>query len=972
MAVRQMLVAGRYRLLEPVGAGGMGRVWLARDQMLDRDVAVKEIVPPGWMSDAEKDRLHNRTLREARSAARLTHPHVVRVYDVVHAEGLSWIVMEYVASRSLYQVLISKGPYPPIEAARIGLAVLDALTAAHRAGVLHRDVKPHNVLIGSDGRVLLTDFGLATFVDDGIITTPGLIVGSPQYVSPERARDGASTMESDLWSFGATLYATVEGQSPYARDSAMATLAALATELPDPPRLAGPLVPILEGLLQYDPAARLSAGETERRLRAVLGEEPSGPRRAPQPEVVPPSDENTEELVVEGLLLADLDTPNLTDSDQSLMLALPAPPGLRELAATPAPLPAPSLALAPAPAGALARRSAAAPPTSAPSAAPPAPAPGAAPPTPAPAAPARGPVPDAIPAAGSASVPAPAPASASASAEEQPPLAEEQPKDGEDSDEWWRNPGGSDEVARSRYIEGTFTSGDEAFTRVGAHYAAAREPAGRSHAGAEGNRDGVGAGSGRATDADREAGVAGASTRGAAGGGSRGAGGATGSGHGAGGVGVGSRGGTGEGDRSSDDAGEGGGVSGGPGRRRPRPNRRPSAAEPTTNSSARRGNQVLLRSIPSPRSPVSGPITANQPPPRRWSRNPHPTTRTRTRLILAGLVTAVLLGGGLFSFHLIAQQNSAPPVITPPTQSSSVDSSPPRASPSHTSSQASAPAGPAVSQLSSNSSASPSRLPEGPSTSRSPQGPSTSRLPEGPPASRLPGGSSASRLPGGASGSRLPGGASGSQLPVGPSARVSAGPSGSRSAVGTSAGGFSPIVCDARPPSRVPAAPKENAPRGVNGWELQTGWSYFTDGTGFHIPVPDGWTYQRIGTTYCFRDPRTTRVLSLDVGRRPDTDPREGCRAEDHRLQKSGRVRDYTSITISPVALLNEAADWDYRYRTAAGVLRRATTRWFATGGRAYALGWATPESSWAAELGKIQMIRGTFYADPTSAPTNS
>src|SRR4051794_16426118 len=315
MAVRRMLIAGRYRLLEPVGSGGMGRVWLARDEMLDRDVAVKEFVPPDWMTDEEQARLRTRTLREARSAARLNHPHVVRIYDVVHADDLPWIVMEYVPSRSLHQVIGEDGPFAPAEAARIGLDVLEAITAAHRAGVLHRDVKPHNVLIGHDGRVVLTDFGLATFVDDGSVTGPGMVVGSPQYVSPERARDGASTMESDLWSFGATLYAAVEGQSPYARDSAMATLAALATELPDPPRRAGPLVPILKGLLQYDPAARLSAGETERRLRAVLGEEPSGPRRAPEPETVPPSDENTEELVAEGLLPADLDTPNLTDSD---------------------------------------------------------------------------------------------------------------------------------------------------------------------------------------------------------------------------------------------------------------------------------------------------------------------------------------------------------------------------------------------------------------------------------------------------------------------------------------------------------------------------------------------------------------------------------------------------------------------------------------------------------------------------------
>src|ERR1044071_2578555 len=271
MAVRRFLIAGRYRLHVPVGTGGMGRVWMARDEMLDRDVAVKEFVPPDWMTDDENTRLRDRTLREARSAGRLNHPHVVRVYDVVHAEGLPWIVMEYVPSRSLHQVINEDGPYSPVAAARIGLSVLDALSAAHRAGALHRDVKPHNVLIGTDGRVVLTDFGLATFVDDGAVTGPGLIVGSPQYVSPERAKDGASTVQSDLWSLGATLYAAVEGRSPYQRGTAMATLMALATEPPDPPTLAGPLTPVLNGLLRYEPGDRLTASEVERRLRMVVG-----------------------------------------------------------------------------------------------------------------------------------------------------------------------------------------------------------------------------------------------------------------------------------------------------------------------------------------------------------------------------------------------------------------------------------------------------------------------------------------------------------------------------------------------------------------------------------------------------------------------------------------------------------------------------------------------------------------------------
>lgn len=270
MTMTGTLVADRYRLLEPIGAGGMGRVWRARDEVLDREVAVKEVVPPSWLAADDQERIRRRTLREARSAARLTHPHVVRIYDVLHhADSRPWIVMEFVRSRSLQRVLAEDGPFPPRAAARIGLDMLDALTAAHGAGVLHRDVKPLNVLISDDGRVVLTDFGLATIVDEGSVTGSGPILGSPQFVSPERARDGSSTIAADLWSFGATLYAAVEGRPPFHRASAMATLTALATEDPDPPARAGPLAPVLLGLLRRDPAERLTAAEARDALVAV-------------------------------------------------------------------------------------------------------------------------------------------------------------------------------------------------------------------------------------------------------------------------------------------------------------------------------------------------------------------------------------------------------------------------------------------------------------------------------------------------------------------------------------------------------------------------------------------------------------------------------------------------------------------------------------------------------------------------------
>ncbi|MEU8376182.1 serine/threonine-protein kinase [Micromonospora sp. NPDC048894] len=284
--MQQQLVAGRYRLLELAGTGGMGRVWLARDEMLHRDVAVKEVVPPHWLAESERSELRLRTLREARTAARLNHPNVVRIYDVVHDGDNPWIVMEYVPSRSVQQLLGIEGPLDPHRVAGIGLAVLAALRAAHTAGVLHRDVKPHNVLVADDGRVVLTDFGLATFDGgDGLMTGPGLVLGSPQFVAPERARDGVSDPRTDLWSLGATLYAAVEGQSPYARASAMATLSALATEPPDPVRRAGPLRPVLEGLLRREPGERPTAAETESLLLAALAAPPTG---SPSPAGPPP------------------------------------------------------------------------------------------------------------------------------------------------------------------------------------------------------------------------------------------------------------------------------------------------------------------------------------------------------------------------------------------------------------------------------------------------------------------------------------------------------------------------------------------------------------------------------------------------------------------------------------------------------------------------------------------------------------
>ncbi|WP_433296779.1 serine/threonine-protein kinase [Actinoplanes sp. CA-030573] len=557
-----MLIAGRYRLLEPVGSGGMGRVWLARDEMLDRDVAVKEFVPPDWMTDDEQARLRDRTLREARSAGRLNHPHVVRVYDVVHADGLPWIVMEYVPSRSLHQVINEDGPYSPVATARIGLAVLDALSAAHRAGVLHRDVKPHNVLIGNDGRVVLTDFGLATFVDDGSVTGPGLVVGSPQYVSPERARDGASTIESDMWSLGATLYAAVEGRSPYQRETAMATLTALATEPPDPPEKAGPLGEVLLGLLKHEPAERLTASEVERRLRGLVAAAPGGG-------------------------------------------GVPSPRRAARVVASVAAIPA------------------------------------------------------------------------------------------------------------------------------------------------------------------------------------------------------------------------------------------------------------VVRTVPAQRAssePVSPAPPARPEPPRR------PHRRPRSMLVALGLAVVAVVGAAAIVASYLIQRTDVPATARPSTARSPVTTAP---------------------------------------------------------------------------------------------ALVTV--------------GFSPALCGGPAPSAAPALPLKGAARGVNGWSLMDGWSYFSDGSGFHLAVPDGWTYSRLGTMYCFRDPAGDRVLSLDTGRNPAGDPVKACQAEAARLVKAGALPEYQQITIENRPLLNKAADWEYRYRGESDALMHARTRWFASNGRGFALSWATREIDWTADLSKINMILSTFYTDRPS-----
>lgn len=269
------LVAGRYRLGESIGNGGMGRVWRAHDEVLHRSVAIKELTAALYVSDSEQAMLLARTRAEARAAARINHSAVVTVHDVLEHDGRPWIVMELVEGRSLADAVKEQGRVEPREAARIGLWVLRALGAAHRAGVLHRDVKPGNVLLGRDGRVLLTDFGIAQIEGDTAITRTGEVVGSVDYLAPERVRGHDPGPASDLWALGATLYTAVEGTSPFRRTSPLTTMQAVVEEEVDAPRHAGPLTPVIAALLSKDPAARPDAVRAEEMLaQAAEGRRP--------------------------------------------------------------------------------------------------------------------------------------------------------------------------------------------------------------------------------------------------------------------------------------------------------------------------------------------------------------------------------------------------------------------------------------------------------------------------------------------------------------------------------------------------------------------------------------------------------------------------------------------------------------------------------------------------------------------------
>jgi eukaryotic-like serine/threonine-protein kinase len=269
------IIADRYVLKAPLGRGGMGVVWRAHDQVLGREVAVKEVVFPATMAEEERRPAQARVLREARAAARLNHPAAVTLYDVVQDQGGTFIVMELVNAPTLADLVRRQGPLAPGRVAELGAQVASALEAAHQAGIVHRDVKPGNVMVPAAGMAKLADFGVASLQGDPQLTSTGLVIGSPAYMAPEQARGEPSGPAADFWALGATLFYAVEGAPPFDRGTSIATLAAVVNEPPRVPRRAGPLTDLITALLAKDPAARPSGPKVRAWLEWLLVVTPS-------------------------------------------------------------------------------------------------------------------------------------------------------------------------------------------------------------------------------------------------------------------------------------------------------------------------------------------------------------------------------------------------------------------------------------------------------------------------------------------------------------------------------------------------------------------------------------------------------------------------------------------------------------------------------------------------------------------------
>jgi serine/threonine protein kinase len=263
-------IAGRYRLVQRIGSGAMGVVWRAHDERLGRTIAIKQLLLEPGLSSGEAEEAKQRAMREGRIAARLQHPNAISVYDVAEEDGQPWLVMEYLPSKSLSTVLSERGPLPPHEVARIGSHVAAALAAAHSAGIVHRDIKPGNVLLGDDGTVKITDFGISRATGDVTVTATGMLAGTPAYLAPEVAKGYDPGPPSDVFSLGSTLYAAVEGEPPFGvNENTLAMLHAVAAGEINPIRQAGPLTPLLSSLLEAEPNSRPTMNQANEALGAV-------------------------------------------------------------------------------------------------------------------------------------------------------------------------------------------------------------------------------------------------------------------------------------------------------------------------------------------------------------------------------------------------------------------------------------------------------------------------------------------------------------------------------------------------------------------------------------------------------------------------------------------------------------------------------------------------------------------------------
>lgn len=271
------MVAGRYAILNELGRGGMGVVWLAEDTMIGRHVAIKELHLPEGVPQSERQIFEERVLREARTAGRLNDPAVVTVYDVVQESGATYIVMELIQAPTLSDVVKNSGPLPAEQVAKLADQLLSALDAAHQAGIVHRDVKPSNIMLAANGRVKLTDFGIAQSLDDPRLTSSGILIGSPSYMAPERIRGEEASASSDLWALGAVLFFAMEGYSPFERATTAATMHSILNEVPYLTRGQGALASVITGLMINTPQARLTSGQARGLLTHVQTGPPTGP-----------------------------------------------------------------------------------------------------------------------------------------------------------------------------------------------------------------------------------------------------------------------------------------------------------------------------------------------------------------------------------------------------------------------------------------------------------------------------------------------------------------------------------------------------------------------------------------------------------------------------------------------------------------------------------------------------------------------